>query len=52
MSPTLLCGKETRAKSMLASALVLLGGRKSADDPEAYFTVARPENATEPEDKI
>ena len=59
----LLSGKETRNKSMLTSTLVLLGGlalrfamvhagRKSADDPEAYFTFARGENAPQPEDKI
>ncbi len=59
----LLLGKETRNKSMLASVLVLLGGlafrfavvhagRKSAEDPEAYFSFARGENAPQPEDKI
>ncbi len=48
---------------MLTSVLVLLGGlafrfavvlagRKSADDPEAYFTFARGENAPQPGDKI
>jgi formate-dependent nitrite reductase membrane component NrfD len=60
---TLLFGKETRNKSLLASTLVLLGGlafrfsiilagRKSADDPEAYFTFAKKENVPEPEDSI
>jgi len=59
----LLFGKETRGKSILASTLVLAGGlafrfavvlagRESADDPEAYFTFASKENAPEPEDKI
>ena len=59
----LLFGRETRGKSMLASTLVLLGGlafrfamilggRISADDPEAYFTFASGENAPQPEDKI
>jgi formate-dependent nitrite reductase membrane component NrfD len=59
----LLFGKETRGKSILASVLVLLGGlafrfavvlagRESADDPEAYFTFASKENAPEPEDNI
>jgi formate-dependent nitrite reductase membrane component NrfD len=48
----LLSGRETRSKSLLSSALVLLGGlalryamvdggRKSADDPEAYFAFAK-----------
>jgi formate-dependent nitrite reductase membrane component NrfD len=60
---TLLFGKESRNKSILASALVLLGGlsfrfamvlggRESADDPEAYFTFAKKENAPEPEDNV
>ena len=59
----LLFGEETRGKSILASVLALLGGlsfrfavvlagRESADDPEAYFTFASKENAPEPEDKI
>jgi Ni/Fe-hydrogenase subunit HybB-like protein len=59
----LLFGRETRSKSLLASTLVLLGGlafrfamilggRISADDPEAYFTFASGENAPQPEDKI
>jgi formate-dependent nitrite reductase membrane component NrfD len=59
----LLFGKETRGKSILASTLVLAGGlafrfalvlagRESADDPEAYFTFASKENAPEPEDNI
>ena len=59
----LLFGKETRGKSILASVLVLLGGlafrfavvlagRESADDPEAYFTFAKKENVPEPEDSI
>ncbi|MDP9480157.1 MAG: hypothetical protein M3R38_31600, partial [Actinomycetota bacterium] len=59
----LLAGKESRSKSMLASVLALAGGlafrfaiiaagRKSADDPEAYFTFASGESAPQPEDKI
>jgi formate-dependent nitrite reductase membrane component NrfD len=59
----LLFGKETRGKSLLASILVLLGGlafrfaiilggRASADDPEAYFTFTSGENAPQPEDKV
>ena len=59
----LLFGKDTRGKSILASTLVLAGGlafrfavvlagRESADDPEAYFTFASKENAPEPGDKI
>ena len=59
----LLFGKETRGKSILASVLVLLGGlafrfavvlagRESADDPEAYFTFTKKENAPEPEDNV
>ena len=59
----LLFGRESRSKSILASTLVLvgglafrfaiiLGGRISADDPEAYFTFASGENAPQPEDKI
>ncbi len=59
----LLFGKETRGKSILASTLVLAGGlafrfavvlagRESADDPEAYFTFAKKENVVEPEDNI
>jgi hypothetical protein len=31
---------------------MILGGRISADDPEAYFTFARGENVPQPEDKI
>jgi formate-dependent nitrite reductase membrane component NrfD len=60
---TLLFGKESRSKSILASMLVLLGGlafrfamvlggRESADDPEAYFTFAKKEEVVEPEDNI
>jgi formate-dependent nitrite reductase membrane component NrfD len=59
----LLFGRETRGKGLLASTLVLsgglafrfamiLGGRISADDPEAYFTFASGENAPQPEDKV
>jgi formate-dependent nitrite reductase membrane component NrfD len=59
----LLFGRESRSKSVLASTLVLLGGlafrfamilggRISADDPEAYFTFASGENAPQPEDKV
>jgi formate-dependent nitrite reductase membrane component NrfD len=59
----LLSGRESREKSMLASALVLLGGlafrfamisagRESANDPEAYFTFASGKNAPQPEDQI
>src|SRR5215203_2748409 len=59
----LLFGRESRSKSILASVLVLLGGlafrfaiilggRISADDPEAYFTFASGENAPQPEDKV
>jgi formate-dependent nitrite reductase membrane component NrfD len=59
----LLFGEESRNKSILASVLVLLGGlsfrfamvlggRESADDPEAYFTFAKKENAPEPEDNV
>jgi formate-dependent nitrite reductase membrane component NrfD len=59
----LLAGKETRSRSMLASILALAGGltfrfaiilagRKSADDPEAYFTFASGESAPQPEDKV
>jgi len=59
----LLLGKESRPKSVLASVLVLAGGlafrfaiilagRKSADDPEAYFTFASGESAPQPEDKV
>ncbi len=58
----LLSGKETRSKSLLSSVLVLIGGfafryvlvdagRRSADDPEAYFTFAKKENVPEPEDE-
>jgi formate-dependent nitrite reductase membrane component NrfD len=58
----LLFGKETRAKGLLSSALVLVGGfvfryvlvdagRKSAEDPEAYFTFAKKENVPEPADE-
>ena len=31
---------------------VVLAGRKSADDPEAYFSFTRGENAPRPDDKI
>jgi len=59
----LLTGRESRSKSMLASVLALAGGlafrfaiiiagRKSADDPEAYFTFASGESAPQPEDKV
>ena len=59
----LLMGKESRSKSMLASTLALAGGlafrfaiiiagRQSADDPEAYFTFASGESAPQPEDKV
>ncbi len=59
----LFSGNETRNKSMLTSVLVLLGGlafrfalvlagRKSADDPQAYFSFARGDNAPQPGDKI
>ena len=59
----LLMGKESRSKSMIASTLALAGGlafrfaiilagRQSADDPEAYFTFASGESAPQPEDKI
>jgi formate-dependent nitrite reductase membrane component NrfD len=59
----LLSGQERRSKSMLASVLALAGGlafrfaiiqagRKSADDPEAYFTFASGESAPQPEDKV
>src|SRR5215207_2090046 len=60
---TLLFGKESRSKSMLASVLALAGGlafrfaiikggRISADDPEAYFTFASGESVPQPEDKV
>jgi len=59
----LLSGKERRYKSIFASVLALAGGlafrfaiiiagRKSADDPEAYFTFASGESAPKPEDKV
>jgi formate-dependent nitrite reductase membrane component NrfD len=59
----LLSGRESRPRSLLASVLVLAGGlafrfamvkggRISADDPEAYFTFTRGENAPQPEDRI
>jgi len=59
----LLSGGERRSKSMLASVLALAGGlafrfaiiqagRKSADDPEAYFTFASGESAPQPEDRL
>jgi formate-dependent nitrite reductase membrane component NrfD len=59
----LLSGEERRSKSMLASVLALAGGlafrfaiilagRKSADDPEAYFTFASGESAPQPEDNV
>ena len=59
----LLFGRESRSKSILASVLALAGGlafrfaiiqagRKSADDPEAYFTFASGESAPQPEDNV
>ena len=59
----LLFGKETRSRSIIASVLALAGGlafrfaiiqagRKSADDPEAYFTFASGESAPQPEDNV
>ena len=59
----LLFSRESRGKSLLASTLVLSGGlafrfaiilagRKSADDPEAYFSFAKKDNVPEPEDSI
>ena len=59
----LLSGEESRSRSILASVLALAGGlafrfaiilagRKSADDPEAYFTFASGESAPMPEDKV
>src|SRR5215216_5144962 len=59
----LLLGKQSRSKSVLASVLALAGGlafrfaiilagRKSADDPEAYFTFASGKSAPQPEDNI
>ena len=59
----LLFGRESRSKSILASMLALAGGlafrfaiiqagRKSADDPEAYFTFASGESAPQPEDNV
>ena len=59
----LLSGEKSRSKSVLASVLALAGGlafrfamiiagRKSADDPEAYFTFASGESAPQPEDKV
>ncbi len=59
----LLSGKESRSRSMLASVLALAGGlafrfaiiqagRKSADDPEAYFTFASGDSAPQPEDNV
>jgi len=59
----LLSGRESRPKSLLASLLALSGGlmfrfamirggRISADDPEAYFTFTKGENAPQPEDKV
>jgi formate-dependent nitrite reductase membrane component NrfD len=59
----LLSGGERRSRSMLASVLALAGGlafrfslilagRQSADDPEAYFTFASGESAPQPEDKV
>lgn len=58
----LLSGGERRSRSMIASVLALAGGlafrfaiiqagRKSADDPEAYFSFASGESAPQPEDK-
>jgi formate-dependent nitrite reductase membrane component NrfD len=59
----LFSGEQTRGRALLTSTLVLLGGlafrfsmilagRRSADDPEAYFTFASGESAPQPEDKI
>jgi formate-dependent nitrite reductase membrane component NrfD len=59
----LLFGRESRPKSILASVLALAGGlafrfaiiqagRKSADDPEAYFTFASGESAPQTEDNV
>ena len=59
----LLSGEERRSRSMLASVLALAGGlafrsslilagRQSADDPEAYFTFASGESAPQPEDNV
>jgi len=59
----LLSGEERRSSSMLASVLALAGGlafrsslilagRQSADDPEAYFTFASGESAPQPEDNV
>ncbi len=55
-------GKESRERGLLVSALVLIGGfifryvmvvggRDSADDPEAYFTFAKKENAPQPDNE-
>ena len=59
----LLSGRESRSRSIIASVLALAGGlafrfaiiqagRKSADDPEAYFTFASGESAPQPEDNV
>jgi formate-dependent nitrite reductase membrane component NrfD len=59
----LLFGGESRSRSITASVLALAGGlafrfaiiqagRKSADDPEAYFTFASGESAPKPEDNV
>ena len=59
----LLSGRETRGKSLLSSALVLLGGlalrfamieggRLSARDPQATFTFAKRENLPLSEDEV
>jgi formate-dependent nitrite reductase membrane component NrfD len=59
----LLSGKESRSKSLLSSALVLLGGyalryvmveggKMSANDPEAYFTFAKKENLPKREEEV
>jgi formate-dependent nitrite reductase membrane component NrfD len=56
----LLCGKESRKRGLLTSALVLtggfifryaivVGGRHSADDPDAYFTFAKAQSEPRPE---
>lgn len=58
----LLSGEESRKRSMLASVLVLVGGllfrfdmvqggKMSADDPEATFTFAQPENVPETQER-
>jgi formate-dependent nitrite reductase membrane component NrfD len=58
----LLSGEESRKRSLLASVLVLAGGllfrfdmvqggKMSADDPEATFTFAQPENVPETQER-